>query len=348
MARLFGTDGVRGLANRDLTAELALDLSVAAAHVLADLGAFEGHRPVAVVGRDGRASGEFLAAAAAAGLASAGRRRPRRGRPAHAGRRVPHGEHRRRPRRRPVRLAQPDARQRAEVLRPWRRQAGRRARGRRRGAHARAVGPPDGLSRRTDPPVRPGQRGLPRTTCGLRPRPPWPGSPWRWTARTGPPSLVGPEVLRRAGASVIALASEPDGWNINDGCGSTHLEPLQRAVVEQGADLGPRAGRRRRPVPRRGGRRLGRRRRPDPGRAGARPSRGRSTRRTTRSSRRSWRTSVSAWGWTVRGSRSSRPRSATATSSRRCATGGTSSGASSPATCCSSTTPPRVTGCSPP
>ena len=48
----FGTDGVRGLANRDLTAELALDLSVAAAHVLGDVGAFEGHRPVAVVGRD--------------------------------------------------------------------------------------------------------------------------------------------------------------------------------------------------------------------------------------------------------------------------------------------------------
>ena len=60
------------LANRDLTAELALDLSVAAAHVLADVGAFEGHRPVAVVGRDPRASGEFLAAAVCSGLASAG------------------------------------------------------------------------------------------------------------------------------------------------------------------------------------------------------------------------------------------------------------------------------------
>src|SRR3954471_7143570 len=72
MGRLFGTDGVRGLANADLTAELALDLSVAAAHVLADAGAFEGHRPVAVVGRDPRASGEFLEAAVVAGLASAG------------------------------------------------------------------------------------------------------------------------------------------------------------------------------------------------------------------------------------------------------------------------------------
>ena len=72
MGSIFGTDGVRGLANRDLTAELALDLSVAAAHVLADVGAFEGHRPTAVVGRDPRASGEFLSAAVVAGLASAG------------------------------------------------------------------------------------------------------------------------------------------------------------------------------------------------------------------------------------------------------------------------------------
>ena len=69
---LFGTDGVRGLANVDLTAELALDLAVAAAHVLSERGAFEGHRPRAVVGRDPRASGEFLEAAVVAGLASAG------------------------------------------------------------------------------------------------------------------------------------------------------------------------------------------------------------------------------------------------------------------------------------
>ena len=72
MDRLFGTDGVRGLANQDLTAELALDLSVAAAHVVGEVGAFAGHRPMAVVGRDTRASGEFLEAAVVAGLASAG------------------------------------------------------------------------------------------------------------------------------------------------------------------------------------------------------------------------------------------------------------------------------------
>src|SRR4051794_41641148 len=69
MPRIFGTDGVRGLANGQLTAELALDLSVAAARVLADLGEFEGHRPLAVVGRDTRISGQFLEAAVVAGLA---------------------------------------------------------------------------------------------------------------------------------------------------------------------------------------------------------------------------------------------------------------------------------------
>jgi phosphoglucosamine mutase len=72
VGRLFGTDGVRGKANEALTAELALSLSVAAAHVLGETGEFRGHQPFAVVGRDPRASGEFLEAAVVAGLASAG------------------------------------------------------------------------------------------------------------------------------------------------------------------------------------------------------------------------------------------------------------------------------------
>ena len=72
---LFGTDGVRGLANKDLTAELALDLAVAAAHILAEKGVFQttpAHKPRAIVGQDSRASGEFLEAAVVAGLLSAG------------------------------------------------------------------------------------------------------------------------------------------------------------------------------------------------------------------------------------------------------------------------------------
>ena len=70
MGRVFGTDGVRGLANAELTAELALDLAFAAACVLSDPA--DGRRPSAVVARDTRASGEFLEAAVIAGLAAAG------------------------------------------------------------------------------------------------------------------------------------------------------------------------------------------------------------------------------------------------------------------------------------
>ncbi|NLI84156.1 MAG: phosphoglucosamine mutase [Propionibacterium sp.] len=72
MARLFGTDGVRGVANADLTAELAMELSAAAAKVLGEAGAFTGRRPTALVGRDTRISGQLLSAAVNAGLASTG------------------------------------------------------------------------------------------------------------------------------------------------------------------------------------------------------------------------------------------------------------------------------------
>src|SRR5438309_10876101 len=70
MGRLFGTDGVRGVANRELTAELALALGAAAARHLAST-AGPGRR-VAVIGRDPRASGEMLEAAVIAGLTSQG------------------------------------------------------------------------------------------------------------------------------------------------------------------------------------------------------------------------------------------------------------------------------------
>src|SRR5829696_6425066 len=70
MGRLFGTDGVRGLANDELSPELALSVAAASARVLIEHD--RSHRPIAVVGRDPRASGEMLEAAVAAGLASAG------------------------------------------------------------------------------------------------------------------------------------------------------------------------------------------------------------------------------------------------------------------------------------
>ncbi len=54
----------------------------------------------------------------------------------------------------------------------------------------------------------------------------------------GAASVAGPLALREAGAEVVAICAEPDGLNINDGCGSTHLDVLQRAVLEHGADVG--------------------------------------------------------------------------------------------------------------
>lgn len=72
MSRLFGTDGVRGLANETLTVELSVQLAQAAAPVLGAEALEAGRRPVAVVARDPRISGEFIAAAVQAGLASSG------------------------------------------------------------------------------------------------------------------------------------------------------------------------------------------------------------------------------------------------------------------------------------
>jgi phosphoglucosamine mutase len=54
----------------------------------------------------------------------------------------------------------------------------------------------------------------------------------------GAASEAGPLALRHAGAEVVAICAEPDGLNINDGCGSTHLDVLQRAVLEHSADVG--------------------------------------------------------------------------------------------------------------
>jgi phosphoglucosamine mutase len=54
----------------------------------------------------------------------------------------------------------------------------------------------------------------------------------------GASSFVAPEAYRRAGAEVIAIFNQPDGWNINEDCGSTHLHQLRAAVIKEGADVG--------------------------------------------------------------------------------------------------------------
>ena len=237
MARLFGTDGVRGLANRDVTAELALDLAVAAAHVLGDAGAFEGHRPKAVVGRDPRASGEFLEAAVVAGLASAGVDVIRVGvapTPAIAFL-TAHtcadlgvmlsASHNAMPDNGIKFFAKggtklddaiEDAIE-ARLNEPWERPTG--------AAVGRVIEGTDLVEHYIEHLIS----TLPHRLDGLR---------IVVDCANGAASYAAPEAYRRAGADVIEIHSSPDGININENCGSTHMGDLQRAVVADMADLG--------------------------------------------------------------------------------------------------------------
>ncbi|MCW2937240.1 MAG: phosphoglucosamine mutase [Actinomycetia bacterium] len=237
MGRLFGTDGVRGLANRDLTAGLAVDLSVAAARVLAEAGAFEGHRPVAVVGRDPRASGEFLEAAVVAGLASAGVDVLRLGvLPTPGVAYLTHAlgadlgvmlsaSHNPAPDngikffdrsgfKLPDELEDAIEAHLGEVF---------------QGPTGPGVGRVREASGEASRYVDHLLSTLPARLDGLR---------VVVDAAHGASWSVAPETLRRAGAEVIEIGTEPDGLNINLDCGSTHLSALQRAVVEHGADVG--------------------------------------------------------------------------------------------------------------
>ncbi|MGB3698167.1 MAG: phosphoglucosamine mutase [Gordonia sp. (in: high G+C Gram-positive bacteria)] len=240
MARLFGTDGVRGRANEQLTPELALALAAAAVCVLgadADSSRPTGTRPRVVVGRDPRASGELLEAALCAGLAAAGADAIRVGvvptpavafltadyradfgvmisashnpMPDNGIKFFAAGGHKLRD---DVEDAI-EAEMRTQRRRPTGADVGRivdaaDAADRYLAHLAQAVTTPlDGLTLVVD--------------CAH-----------------GAASQVGPAAYEAAGAKVIAIHAEPDGLNINDGCGSTHLEKLQAAVLEHGADLG--------------------------------------------------------------------------------------------------------------
>jgi phosphoglucosamine mutase len=240
--RLFGTDGVRGVAGYELTASLALDLSVAAATILVGAGdtgtGGAAGSPVAVVGRDPRASGEFLEAAVVAGLASAGVGVLRLGV-----------------------IPTPGVAYLTEAL----------------GATFGVV-----ISASHNPAQDNGikffGRGgvkLPDTVedeiearLGSRPKvtsfgrvsdaaaeqeryldhllatlPAGPGQALAGLrvvadCAHGAAYRLAPQALRRAGAEVIAIGAEPDGLNINAGVGSTCLDNLAAAVVEHGADAG--------------------------------------------------------------------------------------------------------------
>src|SRR6185369_16321973 len=252
-SRLFGTDGVRGVAGDELTASLALNLSVAAAAVLGRAEARHGEaghgesghgesghgaRPVAVVGRDPRASGEFLEAAVVAGLASAGVDVLRLGviptpgvafltgalnasfgvvisashNPAADNGIKFFG---------PGGVKLPDATEDAIEAR-----LGEAATTRDFGrvSDARAVH----------------ELYLDHLLATLPepPQPPLAGLRIVADCAHGAAYLIAPQALRRAGAEVITIGDEPDGLNINEGCGSTALGALSAAVAEHGADAG--------------------------------------------------------------------------------------------------------------
>ena len=242
--RLFGTDGVRGVAGCDLTASLALDLSVAAAAVLAGHQGSNGDSaPVAVVGRDPRVSGEFLEAAVVAGLTSAGVDVLRLGviptpgvayltgalgaafgvvisashNPARDNGIKFFG---------PGGVKLPDAVEdqiEARLRNQW---------GQGRPACTRFGRVSDAGAEQ--------ERYLDHLMSTLPADPATALAGLRVVADCahGAAYRLAPRALRRAGAEVIAIGAEPDGENINAGYGSTCLDTLAAAVVEHGADAG--------------------------------------------------------------------------------------------------------------
>lgn len=236
MGRLFGTDGVRGVANRELTAELALSLGAAAARRLASPGG-PGRR-VAVVGRDPRASGEMLEAAVIAGLTSEGVDALRVGvlpTPAVAyltgaydadfGVMISASHN-----------PMPD--NGIKIFGP--------------GGHKLDDGTEDQIEELVSagPASRPVGAGIGRVVDAEDAaerylRHVGKASTLRLDGLTvvvdcahGAAASVAPRAYRAAGARVIAINADPNGLNINDGCGSTHLDELRAAVIAHRADLG--------------------------------------------------------------------------------------------------------------
>ncbi|MGQ0573004.1 MAG: phosphoglucosamine mutase [Pseudonocardia sp.] len=236
MRRLFGTDGVRGLANGDvLTPEFALGLAASAARVLAERD--RSHRPVAVVGRDPRASGEMLEAAVVAGLASAGADAVRVGvLPTPA---VAHlvgaldadlgvmisASHNPMPDN-GIKLFAAGGHKLPDALEVAVEQGLNGVRERPTGAR---IGRVRDLPDAADRYVTHLLDATPARLDGLR---------VVVDCAHGAAATAAPECYRRAGADVVALHAAPDGLNINDGVGSTHLSSLRAAVRAHGADLG--------------------------------------------------------------------------------------------------------------
>lgn len=236
MTRLFGTDGVRGQANGLLTAELALQLAQAAAVVLGHQQA-DGRRPTAVIARDPRISGDFIAAAVEAGLASAGVDVYDAGvlpTPAAA-----------------FLVADLDADFGVMISASHNPAPDNGIKFLARGGKKlddaledaietelnapkhRPVGPDVGRIQRfadaEDRYIVHLLQSLPHRLNGLK---------VVLDCANGAASGCSPQVFSDAGAEIVVIGADPDGNNINDGCGSTHLELLQAAVLEHGAHLG--------------------------------------------------------------------------------------------------------------
>lgn len=244
MARLFGTDGVRGLANDLLTVELATALAQAAAAVLARDAREDGRRPVAVLARDPRISGEFIGAAVAAGLASSGVDVLDAGvipTPAAAfltaeieadfGVMIS-ASHNPAPdngikffARGGLKLAdelEDEIEQQLE-REPFRPTAG-------------DVGHIDRFADAEDRYALHLLRSIPQVYPDGRP--PLDGLHVVIDAAHGAAAGVSPQVFKDAGAEVTVIGNEPDGTNINDGVGSTHLDRLKDVVTHLQADFG--------------------------------------------------------------------------------------------------------------
>ncbi len=237
MARLFGTDGVRGLANREITASLALSLGEAAARALTK-NIKENRRPKAIIARDTRVSGELLAQAMAAGLAGAGvdvehvNVLPTPGlaylttRPDIDLGVVISASHN------PMQdngikffarggfKLEDQLEDEIEALlsEPWIRPIGSDVG---RVSDATAQADADYIEHLVGT--------LDTSLKGLK---------IVVDCANGATSAVAPVALERAGAEVVVIHAQPDGYNINFNCGSTHIEDLQAAVVEHKADFG--------------------------------------------------------------------------------------------------------------
>ena len=232
---LFGTDGVRGVAGVDLTAELAFNLSTAAASVLADLGEFAGHRPTAIVGQDSRASGQYLEEAICRGLSSAGIDVYRVGilptpaisflvkdRGADLG----------------VMISASHNPASDNGIKFFDRSGSKLAdqiEAKIESVLGKTVESTNGAGRviedleAKESYIQNLLKSLDGNLSGLK---------VVVDCANGAASFVAPDVLKRAGAEVIAISASPNGLNINDNCGSTHLENLIEAVKSQGADIG--------------------------------------------------------------------------------------------------------------